>query len=416
MYEDDPQDKVFDVLGEAVFGDHPLGRAIIGRAEVVGGRRRRRCAAASTPRATCPAQRRRRGGRLGRPRRARRARPRRRGRAPRPGRARRCRAPPPDDPPRMRFVAKDTEQYHVCLGAPGIPRDDDRRFALRVLDNILGGTSSSRLFQEVREKRGLAYNVYSFQSMYAGTGQVGLYLGTRPDNVVRAMGVVADELERMRDDPATRRRARALEGERQGPDRAVARVDDGADEPARRVGPRRHAAAERRRGHRAHRRRDARRHRRARARPVRARADERRGHRRPTRRRSAARSSRSRRLWARPSRERRPARRQDPRRRRRRGGADGAGGLRGRRGRRATSTLAARADPALGVELADILGDSTSSSTSPCPRPRSRTRGPACARACTRSSGRPAGTRRSSRGRPAAGRSSSRRTSRSAPC
>jgi predicted Zn-dependent peptidase len=103
----------------------------------------------------------------------------------------------------MRFVAKDTEQYHVCLGAPGIPRDDDRRFALRVLDNILGGTSSSRLFQEVREKRGLAYNVYSFQSMYAGTGQVGLYLGTRPDNVVRAMGVVADELERMRDDPAS---------------------------------------------------------------------------------------------------------------------------------------------------------------------------------------------------------------------
>jgi predicted Zn-dependent peptidase len=91
----------------------------------------------------------------------------------------------------------------VCLGAPGIPRDDDRRFALRVLDNILGGTSSSRLFQEVREKRGLAYNVYSFQSMYAGTGQVGLYLGTRPDNVVRAMGVVADELRRLREDPAS---------------------------------------------------------------------------------------------------------------------------------------------------------------------------------------------------------------------
>ena len=103
----------------------------------------------------------------------------------------------------MRFVAKDTEQYHVCLGAPGIARDDERRFALRVLDNILGGTSSSRLFQEVREKRGLAYTVYSFQSLYAGTGQVGLYLGTRPDNVVRALSVVADELARMREDPAT---------------------------------------------------------------------------------------------------------------------------------------------------------------------------------------------------------------------
>ena len=72
-----------------------------------------------------------------------------------------------------------------------------------MLDNILGGTSSSRLFQEVREKRGLAYAVYSFQSLYAGTGQVGLYLGTRPDNVGRAMAVVGDELERFRREPAT---------------------------------------------------------------------------------------------------------------------------------------------------------------------------------------------------------------------
>src|ERR1700754_776500 len=192
MYEDDPQDKVFDVLGEAVFGHHPLGRAIIGTADVVGG---------AVPQAlrTFHAERyvpanvvvaaagavdhdalvelvRAAGGE-------------------RDGQASPALPGPPGaEAPRMRFVAKDTEQYHVCLGAPGIPRDDDRRFALRVLDNIHGGTSLSRLFQEVREKRGLAYNVYSFQSMYAGTGQVGLYLGTRPDNVVRAMGVVADEL------------------------------------------------------------------------------------------------------------------------------------------------------------------------------------------------------------------------------
>jgi predicted Zn-dependent peptidase len=103
----------------------------------------------------------------------------------------------------VRFVAKDTEQYHLCLGAPGIARDDERRFALRVLDNVLGGTSSSRLFQEVREKRGLAYNVFSFQALYEGAGQVGLYLGTRPENVSRAMRVVGDELERFRELPAT---------------------------------------------------------------------------------------------------------------------------------------------------------------------------------------------------------------------
>jgi predicted Zn-dependent peptidase len=201
MYEDDPQDRVFDVLGEAVFGDHPLGRAIIGRAEVVSGAPPTTLrgfhqvqyvpanvvvAAAGSVDHDALVELLRRSG-VERP-----------GQAPPalPG-------PPPDEPSRMRFVTKETEQYHLCLGAPGIARDDDRRFALRVLDNILGGTSSSRLFQEVREKRGLAYSVYSFQSTYAGTGQVGLYLGTRPDNVVRAMKVVADELARMREDPAS---------------------------------------------------------------------------------------------------------------------------------------------------------------------------------------------------------------------
>jgi predicted Zn-dependent peptidase len=103
----------------------------------------------------------------------------------------------------VRFLAKETEQYHVCLGATGIARDDERRFALRVLDNILGGTSSSRLFQEVRERRGLAYSVYSFASQYAGTGQVGLYVGTRPENLHSAMQVVGEELDRFVADPAS---------------------------------------------------------------------------------------------------------------------------------------------------------------------------------------------------------------------
>jgi predicted Zn-dependent peptidase len=102
-----------------------------------------------------------------------------------------------------RFERKDTEQYHVCLGATGISRHDDRRFALRVLDNLFGGTSSSRLFQEVRERRGLAYSVYSFTSAYRDTGQVGLYLGTRADNLGQAMSVIGDELQRLREDPGS---------------------------------------------------------------------------------------------------------------------------------------------------------------------------------------------------------------------
>jgi predicted Zn-dependent peptidase len=201
MYEDDPQDKVFDVLGEAVFGSHPLGRAIIGRADVVGSADAETlrafhaaryvpsniviAAAGSLDHGTLVELVERSGiERVG-------ARP------PGPPEA------PDAQPARRRFFAKDTEQYHVCLGAPGLTRDDERRFALRVLDNILGGTSSSRLFQEVRERRGLAYSVYSFQSLYAGSGQIGMYLGTRPDNVARALRVVADELDRFREDPAT---------------------------------------------------------------------------------------------------------------------------------------------------------------------------------------------------------------------
>ena len=103
----------------------------------------------------------------------------------------------------MRFFAKDTEQYHVCLGGAGIARDDERRFALRVLEGVLGGTSSSRLFQEVRERRGLAYSVFCFSSLYAHTGEVGLYVGTRPENLTEALQAIADELERFVEDPAS---------------------------------------------------------------------------------------------------------------------------------------------------------------------------------------------------------------------
>ena len=202
MYDDDPQDKVFDVLGEAVFGEHPLGRPIIGRPEVVAEVGAEGLLAFHheryVPRNVVIAAAgaidhdelvemvaRAQVERAGSP------------------------VPEPPSPPdadaaiRRMFLVKPTEQVHVCLGAPGIARDDERRFALRVLDNIFGGTSSSRLFQEVREERGLAYSVYSFQSLYRDTGQIGLYLGTRPDNLDEALSVVGTELTRLRAEPAT---------------------------------------------------------------------------------------------------------------------------------------------------------------------------------------------------------------------
>ena len=113
-------------------------------------------------------------------------------------------APAPDSvQPRASFHRKATEQYHLCLGAPGIARRDDRRFALRVLDTLLGGSSSSRLFQEVREKRGLAYSVYSYASHYVDSGQIGVYVGTRPDNVGEAVKVIADELRKVVSEPVS---------------------------------------------------------------------------------------------------------------------------------------------------------------------------------------------------------------------
>jgi predicted Zn-dependent peptidase len=200
MYEDDPQDKVFDVLGEAVFGPHPLGRAILGRAEVIADTpleviERFHAARYVTGNVVVAA-----AGSLDHDDIVSLAAE----RLPDRGGAPAAIADVPAElHPRVRFEAKDTEQYHVCLGAPAIARDDDRRFALRVLDNVLGGTSSSRLFQQIRERRGLAYSVYSFSHLYAGVGEVGIYLGTEADSLPAALQVVADELSRLCESPAT---------------------------------------------------------------------------------------------------------------------------------------------------------------------------------------------------------------------
>src|SRR5207244_3351558 len=98
--------------------------------------------------------------------------------------------PPREVVERIAFRPKETEQYHICLGGPGIARNDDRRFALAILDGILGGSTSSRLFQEIREKRGLAYAIYSWSSQYTDTGQVGIYIGTREDNIAKSLEVI----------------------------------------------------------------------------------------------------------------------------------------------------------------------------------------------------------------------------------
>ncbi|MBV9024512.1 MAG: insulinase family protein [Streptomycetaceae bacterium] len=89
---------------------------------------------------------------------------------------------------------RSTEQAHVVLGMPGMSRTDDRRWALSVLNTALGGGMSSRLFQEVREKRGLAYSVYSYTSSYADCGLFGVYAGCAPGNLGEVLKICRDEL------------------------------------------------------------------------------------------------------------------------------------------------------------------------------------------------------------------------------
>jgi predicted Zn-dependent peptidase len=209
MYEDDPQDKVFDVLGRAIFGAHPLGRAVIGAAEVIGAATREQLVAYHAARylpssaVIAAAGSIEHEALLELARAAEAARAERFSAGPSPGPAPAAtEAREPEFARRVCFLEKDTEQYHLCVGGAGLARDDERRFALRVLEGVLGGTSSSRLFQEVRERRGLAYAVFSFSSLYAHTGEVGLYVGTRPENVAEALAVVAAELERFVEDPA----------------------------------------------------------------------------------------------------------------------------------------------------------------------------------------------------------------------
>jgi predicted Zn-dependent peptidase len=195
MYEDQPQELVHDLISEATFGRHPLGRPVIGRAEVISSVSRRTVSSyhrsmyvpgnvvvsaagnlkhEDLQRLLLRAQRKA-------------VEPVRKGPRVRPALVK-----PPA--PSLRFQRKDTEQYHVCIAAPGIARSDKRRFAASLLDGILGGSASSRLFQEIREKRGMAYAVYSFAAQYTDTGQIGVYIGTREDNLAACLEIMSEQI------------------------------------------------------------------------------------------------------------------------------------------------------------------------------------------------------------------------------
>ncbi len=196
MYDDEPQDRVHDVLAEAIHGGHPLGRRVLGDARVIESIPIAEIASYHRARYTAPNLVVAAAGNLEHGEIVELA---QRFLTPPAGEP----AAPPNgagaDPPRFAFQAKDTEQFHICFGGPGIARGDERRFALGVLDAVFGGSTSSRLFREVREKRGLAYAVGSYTEQYIERGVVAMYVGTREENVGEACEIIGRELADLRD-------------------------------------------------------------------------------------------------------------------------------------------------------------------------------------------------------------------------
>jgi len=98
-----------------------------------------------------------------------------------------------------RVIHRDLEQVHLCVGTNGLHYGDDRRYAAHVLTTLLGGNMSSRLFQEVREKRGLAYSIFSFLNMYEDAGLFGVYAGATRDTITMVVELVMQELREILD-------------------------------------------------------------------------------------------------------------------------------------------------------------------------------------------------------------------------
>ena len=200
MHEDEPSDAVHDAFDRALLGDSPLGRPILGTVESIKtlsrgaiaghyGLRYRPsnlvvAAAGNVDHETVVQLVKKaftQAGTLGED-----------DELPEPPRIGRARVEAAGG---IALVSRPTEQANVVLGVPGVSRTDERRFALGVLSSAVGGGMSSRLFQEIREKRGLAYSVYSYASHYADLGMFGVYAGCLPKKVDQVLDLCRSELQ-----------------------------------------------------------------------------------------------------------------------------------------------------------------------------------------------------------------------------
>jgi predicted Zn-dependent peptidase len=108
---------------------------------------------------------------------------------------------PPKAAPGFEYLERDIAQDHLCFGFPGARASDPRRYVYELLSSVLGGGSTSRLFEKVREDAGLAYAIYTFTSSYFTSGTLGVYAAVAPENLVRALELCVGELRDLRDNP-----------------------------------------------------------------------------------------------------------------------------------------------------------------------------------------------------------------------
>lgn len=200
MYEDSPDELIHDLFSEYVWNDHPLGKPILGTEESIHGLSREKIldylghhyapdnlvvAVAGKishedvlKKLTPIFGEFKRGGK-------------------------RILEGTPKEQAIQRYNTKDTEQMHLIIGVPGLGQDDEDIYPMHIFNNILGGGLSSRLFQEIREQRGLAYSVYSYHSTYVDTGMFAIYAGTTPSNTQEVVECILAELQEMRSNGIT---------------------------------------------------------------------------------------------------------------------------------------------------------------------------------------------------------------------
>ena len=197
MHDDDPSDAVHDQFASTLFGDSPLGRPVIGTVESIEGLTRRSISGFYERRYALPQMVVSAAGGVDHGRLLRLVRKafgdRLTGDAVPAGLRPVDRAVP--SYAGVSHVERPTEQTNLVLGTTGLRREDPRRFALSVLSGALGGGMSSRLFQSVREERGLAYSVYSFAAGHADTGQFAVYVGCAASKVGEVLSLVRAELD-----------------------------------------------------------------------------------------------------------------------------------------------------------------------------------------------------------------------------